>query len=188
MVFVTRFLALALVFSAGCSFALGGPDPARPKYKPPQCDTGKGLVVVDGLFATAAGLTAISLMGSSNSGEREAAIAPVILGAIFAGAALRGSSVVNDCRKAMDEYVASTEAPPVLPPPVLKPTRKRVVEREQPVVEPAVATPEPAVAQPEPPPVQAPPPPPPPPAPKPQPQPKAKVDAAPWGEFWKELP
>lgn len=165
---MARLLSIVLALSAGCSFALGGPDAQRPKGRPPQCDTGKGLVVVDALFATGLGIAALSLAGSSNSSEKDVALVPLIVGGLYAGAALRGNNVVNECRKAQDEFVADSEPPPQMPPP-------RVVAKEAraPEVAPAAAP----APKPEPKP-----------EPRPEPRPEPKPEPGPWSEFWKELP
>ena len=169
----------------GCAFGLTGPDPNRPQGKVPECDTGKGLVVLDGMVATAAGIVAIGL---ASADEGEAALIPLSLGALYIGGAILGNNRVNECRKAMGEfesYMAARE---------IDDTERRPVRRVQPpesppsvaVVPPPVAPPPAPVAAPVPPaatvptpkPAVAPAKPAPPPAP-------AKRDDE-WSDFWQE--
>jgi hypothetical protein len=179
-VLVRRWLVLASLTLAGCSLALSGPDPNRPHNKAPQCDTGKGLVALDYVLAAGMGVTAIALGSSNNSGG--AVVVPVLAGVAFVAAAVHGNSVVDSCRKEMNEYAAESDAPPE-PPPRIPPPRVPAV---------AASTPPPA--------------PPPPPRPRPQPEPEqqqqqqpqqqpaheppppAKDKDDPWASFWKETP
>ena len=176
---MARWLSLVCVFATGCSLALSGPDPARPKNQAPQCDTGKGLVTIDALFATTLGVTAAALAGSSSSSTQGSAVVPVLFGAAFVASALRGNSVVNDCREAMAEYAGEEAHRP---------------DVEEPPPRPQLASVK--VKKPKPPPVPQPPPPPPSspspsslpaPATGPAPQPAAASSDA-WSEFWKEVP
>jgi hypothetical protein len=174
MVLVARWLYLACVFATGCSLALSGPDPQRPKNKAPECDTGKGLVTIDGLVAGTLGITAAALAGSSSSGTQSAALVPALFGAVFVASALRGNGVVNDCREAMADYTGDEPRPPIdAPRPQL--ASIKVKKPTPPTV------PSPAAPPPPPPPASAPPPPPPPAQPA-----AASADA--WSEFWKEVP
>src|SRR5512146_476627 len=83
------FLVLSLIpgLAGGCSFALSGPDPKAPRTQTPTCDTSKSLVVVDGVLATAAGVTMLGV--GANDGA--AALVPAAIGALFIGAAIHGS-------------------------------------------------------------------------------------------------
>ena len=144
---VARLLLFAFMLSAGCSFALAGPDPARPRGKPPQCDSGKGLVTLDALVATGLGIGGLSLLSSSDSSSHGAAVVPLLLGALYTGAALRGNSVVNACREEQATFVAYQQEPAAPP---LPPKPRVVASAPPPVVSPA---PEP---KPEPPPEPAP--------------------------------
>lgn len=165
---------------AGCSMALSGPSPDRPRNKPPQCDTSKGLVFVDGLIASTLGIVAASV--ASNNGSE--AIIPLLGSGVFLVSALHGNSVVNECNRENANYNAELaaasdpEAAPRAPmvavqpryeqPPVVQPPP--VVRSAPPVMQPA-----PPVAQP------------PPPVPEPKPQPAAS-SSEPWAAFWKESP
>lgn len=156
MGFVWRTVLLALL--GACSFALSGPQPNRPRGVVPQCDTGKGLVVLDGLDAAALGVAGLALAGSNNG---SAAVLPIALAAAFVGAAAHGSHVVDECRDAMDAYANETR--PVEP-----------IAHEAPPEEPEPpAAPPPVVIKPKPQPVAA---------PKP-----APAAAAPWPDFWQEV-
>ncbi len=93
---------------AGCSFALGGPDPRRPPNQAPSCDTGKTAVVLDGVMATSAGVTTLAVGSVSGA----AALVPAVIGAVFVGAAIHGNNVVNACRAANAEYLATLDAQP----------------------------------------------------------------------------
>lgn len=167
---------------SGCSFTLSGPDPARPRYKPPECDTGKGLVVVDSLIGTALGITALALVGGNNGSS---AIAPALLGAIFIGAAIHGNGTVDRCRTELDQFAAATRAPaPTLAAddaPPEPPTARPAARSAPPPPEPLAARP---AAHSAPPPPE--PPPAPPPADKPEPPP-ARVEAGAWKDFWREV-
>src|SRR5262245_39037251 len=107
---MSRWL-LVLGLLGACSFSLGGPDPKRPATQAPTCDTGKGLVVVDGLFASAAGVTTLAV-GADNGA---AAIVPAAIGALFVAAAIHGNRVVDECRTANEDYVAAVRASQVPP-------------------------------------------------------------------------
>ena len=192
-----RWLAvLALV--GGCSFALSGPDPDRPRNQAPRCDTTKGLVVLDGLMATAMGVVALTLVDTE---EPAIALLPAAIGALYVGGAIRGNSNVNACRTEMDGF-AMGRTPP-LPdesePAAVAASRPMVtapVATEPPAPVPAVnaqpGSPAPPLVTPPPaPPTAQPPPPAPGPmtmrprAPAPPPRPAPSDDA--WGEFWKEV-
>lgn len=108
-----RWLAVMLLFS-GCAFGLSGPDPDRPRSKMPKCDTGKGMVVLDGVMAATAGIVAISLAGDT---EPAVALLPMSIGAIYAAGALRGNNNVNKCRAAMAEYESYAAVQGTMPPP-----------------------------------------------------------------------
>ncbi len=154
---------------SGCSLALSGPSPDRPRNKVPQCDTSKGLVVVDGLIATTLGIVAASVAASNNGG---AAVLPLLGAGVFTASAIHGNNVVNACNREMGNYeseVAAARSP--LPP------------DEEP--RPAAVAMQPALALPSQPQPQAP--------PQPQPQappapPTHEAAAEPWAAFWKETP
>ena len=198
-----RWLPVLLIVS-GCAFGLSAPDPDRPRSERPKCDTGKGLILLDGLMAATAGVVAISLAGET---EPAVALLPLSVGAIYAGGAMRGASNVNKCRKAMAEYesyVAAHETlppgadyaapprrPPIGPPigtPIAEQGLEHAVEpgaqpQPQQALAPMVAAPPPPIAAPaQPPPVKpaakAPP-------AKPQPPPPPKDDE--WADFWREV-
>ena len=176
-------LALALLW-AGCSLALDGPDPNRPRNRPPDCDTNKGRVALDSVVG--GGFAAVGLASLNNQDNEAAGITLVISGLYFL-AAVHGNSTVNACRHAVAEY----NGQPMLD----------VAAR--PAVAPRVAAPPPSPPQPQaaaapPPPEPEPEPPTPTPTPTPTPKstpkstPKATPKPAPaddpWADFWKELP
>jgi hypothetical protein len=89
-----------LLLSSGCAFGLTGPDPDRPSTTAPECDTGKGLVVLDSVMAVTAGIVALSLTSESEP----VALVPLAIGGLYLGGAIKGNNSVNRCRKAMGEY------------------------------------------------------------------------------------
>ena len=108
-----RWVAVLLVLYAGCAFSISGPDPNRPRGQAPQCDTGKGLVVLDGLVAATAGVIAIGVA----SDEPALALLPAAIGAIYVGGAVSGNSKANQCQKALEEHASMTAAADVFPRP-----------------------------------------------------------------------
>ena len=105
------WLSVMLLFS-GCAFGLSGPGADHPRSKMPKCDTGKGLVVLDGAMAATAGAVAISLAGEN---ESSIALLPLGIGALYVAGAVSGNTKVNKCRQAMadyEEYLAAREALP----------------------------------------------------------------------------
>jgi hypothetical protein len=102
---MTRW-CIVLGLLAGCSFSLSGPEPSRPRLQRPKCDSDKGLVVVDGVLATAMGITTIGVAAGGSS----SAILPAILGAVFMGAAIHGSHTVDACRADLVAYAAESAA------------------------------------------------------------------------------
>lgn len=107
-----RWLVVLLLFS-GCAFGLSGPDPDRPRNQPPKCDTGKGLVVLDGVVAATSGILALSLAGDT---EPAIALLPASIGALYLAGAITGNSKVNRCRAATSEYEQYTAARETLHP------------------------------------------------------------------------
>ena len=104
---------VVLFLASGCAFSLSGPDPDRPQGQAPQCDTGKGLVVLDGLVAATAGVIAVAVAGESEPGI---ALLSLSIGALYAGGAIRGNSNVNNCRAAMEGYESYLASRSVVPP------------------------------------------------------------------------
>lgn len=195
-----------LLVTSGCAFGISGPDPERPRTEVPKCDTGKGMVALDGLTGTLLGLGSLAAFGDDATG-----VGVLLAGAsalYFAGAA-HGNSAANSCQAAFEDYniaihqqpqpeVAESPAPRLA---VKKPPKKK------PVAEPAVEPTPQEQLDPQPPPEPTPPqyttphaPPEPtaPPYTTPRPVP-AKAPPAPpaapkdpdaedWSSFWKELP
>ena len=160
---VARSLLLACLCSTGCALTLQGPAEHRPRNKPPECDTGKGLVTLDTITGVGLSVLALGLASSNNDGGPAAVSA--LVAASFFGSAIHGNNNVNECRKAMLDY--GSEAPIEAPPPPLPvqpmtPIAIAPISQRPPVVAPAAT-------------------PPPPPPPPPQ-------DSSPWSEFWKEAP
>jgi hypothetical protein len=96
-----HLLVWLLIGASGCSLALDGPKPNRPQGYAPKCDDNKGLVVADGLLATAVGIGALSAFGSE---EVEAGVTLGLIGVAFAASAVRGNGVVNECRAENARY------------------------------------------------------------------------------------
>jgi hypothetical protein len=101
---MSRSLLVAALLSCwGCAFSLDGPDPKRPRNRVPRCDTSKGLVALDGVMATAFGVTALAV----SSEEPAVALFPLALGALYVGGAISGNRSVDACRRAIAEYEQS---------------------------------------------------------------------------------
>ncbi len=105
---------VVLLLVSGCAFGIEGPDPARPRSQMPRCDTGKGLVVLDGVMAATAGALALSLVDTS---EPAVALLPASIGALYLAGAVRGNGAANRCRAAMDDFESYQAARDTLPPP-----------------------------------------------------------------------
>jgi len=103
---MTRW-CLVLGLLTSCSFSLGGPDPARPRLQKPTCDTEKNLVVIDGLLATTGAITTLALAADNDM----VAVLPAVLAAVFLGAAIHGSHVVDACRNDHERYLAEMATP-----------------------------------------------------------------------------
>lgn len=192
---------LAIIGTSGCSLALDGPKPNRPKNYAPKCDDSKGLVVADGLLATAVGIGSLSAFGQDEPS------AGVILGLIalgFTASAVRGNGVVNECRE--EQALFAQENVPFAPPEDedTRPTAGQPVRTANRPTRPPVATAPEAPADPysEPrsePPVPARPVAParpptsapatiPPPTPAAKPPAPAAIDPDAWRDFWTEVP
>lgn len=105
---MSRWLLAAVVLGCwGCAFSLDGPDPQRPRNRVPRCDTSKGLVALDGVMATAFGVTTLAVAAE---GEPAAALIPLGIGALYLGGAVAGNRSVDACRKALEEYDQSYDA------------------------------------------------------------------------------
>lgn len=105
---------VVLLLVSGCAFGIEGPDPSRPRSQMPRCDTGKGLVVLDGVMAATAGALALSLVDTS---EPAVALLPASIGALYLAGAVRGNGAANRCRAAMDDFESYQAARDTLPPP-----------------------------------------------------------------------
>jgi hypothetical protein len=162
----------------GCAFSIQGPSPDRPRNQIPKCDTGKGLVALDGVMATSSGIVAMSLVANDLGA---AALLPLGIGALYLAGAVHGSRAADACRAEIDEFESSLAARDTLRLNAPEPPQPRpaVVDAQpQPPIPVAVQPPPP------PPPQQAPAPPPPKPAAKPAPKPKQDDD---WRDFWREV-
>lgn len=106
-----RSLALvsALVLavpSAGCALvAAKAPSGTRRPLEPPQCNEGKGAVVLDGVAATLFGVG--MLAAADDSGE--AAVGLGLMAGLFAVSAAIGNGSANKCRAALAEYSAHVD-------------------------------------------------------------------------------
>ncbi len=160
------FLLLGL---AGCSITLSGPDPNRPRASAPRCDSGKGLVVLDSVLGTVAGLVAIGVAGAGDS----AALVPAAMGVAFIAAAVHGNMVVDSCRAANDEFVAQMSREPRAPIiaefPEPQPVAQPMID-VQPRLQPVLPQSQPAQPQPAQPPA-----------------PSETQAPMPWAVFWKEV-
>jgi hypothetical protein len=173
---VARWFVLACVCTTGCSLALSGPHAKPPRNEPPQCDTGKGVVTLDAIAGVGFGITAAAMAGSNTNSS--AAFIPAAVAAAYFGAALRGNGVVNDCRKAMEEY--SAPPPASAPPSYGEETPMRSLAHARLAPTPAVVMPQPQLQPPQP---ESPQPEPPP----SQPATPSSAGGDPWVDFWKEV-
>lgn len=123
---------MALTAVAGCSFALSAPDPNRPKASAPECDTGKGLVGLDGLVGGSLAVAGLALLGND---EASGAAITGLLGVAFIASAVRGNTAVNECRTAIAAYHMQPYDPGPEEP-QLADERPRVRPRTQPAVKP----------------------------------------------------
>lgn len=189
---------LAIVGTSGCSLALDGPKPNRPRDYAPQCDDNKGLVFADGLLATAVGIGALTAFGQD---EPEGGVILGLIGVAFAASAVRGNRVVNECRG--EKALFAQNAVPFDPrdeqpgrPVAGGPAHPRAAANA-PVIPPPVAVAPPPNAPTDP--YVEPPPRPPAPAPatnKPPTSPRpvtttpapAELDPEAWRDFWTEVP
>ena len=191
----------------GCALGVSGPDPDRPRNEVPRCDTGKGAVALDGVWASLAGVGALAAFSNDESGT---GVALAGVTALFTATAVRGNNAANQCRAAFDEYAMETNRQqqrdliaqrPVSPVPLKRPPPKKVEkprvpdeeaepeEDTQPTVPPEYTVPRPPVpTKPvKPPPQPQPPPQTPPPPVTPKKPPPAAVDDD-WSDFWREAP
>jgi len=170
---------------AGCSLALSGPKPDRRLSERPDCDTGKGNVVIDGLVGS--GLAIGTLVAAANDSS-QAGIVLGLLSAVYIGSAVRGNTVVNECRAAFDSFDAEYQAPmredrvatrppvetPAAPPKVVLPPVAVAPPSAEDGEAPRATTPvTPEVA---------------PSRPPTPPTPPARKPAIDWQEFWREVP
>jgi hypothetical protein len=182
-----RALAMIAVWLGGCSIAIGGPDAKRAPRVRPDCDTGKGLVKLDG--ATAAGLGVLGLAVLPSSGSASSVLLEG--GALYAVSALAGNHVVDRCRQQYETFdreialalaapAATAPTPVQLPRPAAKQPAPAAVPRST-TVEPVPATTpdDPfhvAVGEPAPT------------VPRVPPRTPASAATSPWRDFWREVP
>jgi hypothetical protein len=192
-------LCLVASLASGCALGISAPNPDRPRNEVPECDTGKGAVALDGLWATLSGLGAIAAFGD---GEGGTGIALAGVAALFTATAVRGNGAANECRAAYDEFALENRRQPpnefvaerpVLPAPVKK--KPKPPKKVEPPSPDEIRVPDEEFAKPEPPPPEyASPRPPPVVTPvKPAPAPKKPAKQEPaddddWSSFWKEQP
>lgn len=172
---------VALLLFSGCAFGITAPDPDRPRSKMPECDTGKGLVVLDATVAAAAGLLALSLLDS----EPGIALVPASIGAVYAAGAIKGNASANKCKRAITEYQAyvASRAPSPMPGELRVP-RLAAPAPEAPPEPPAAAVASPTPADATVPAAASAPPAPRPAAPVP---PATRPADDEWAEFWREV-
>ena len=103
-----RHLFVLSLLSA-CSLGISGPAPDRPRREVPKCDSGKGLVAADGVFAAGLGLAGIAA-GAEGNGEVGGALA--LVGTAFLLSAVHGNTKANACREELVKF--ALETPPRL--------------------------------------------------------------------------
>lgn len=152
---MARFLGLLVTvgFSlacGGCSFLFADPPPSRHEtmlYF--DCTSTPGLEVADGVFGLSTALTGVTTLSQSEAeyqednpdGDRNTAAAvSFVMAGVFAGSAIYGIVVTENCKDAKDEL------------------RQRIMERERQGAKPVSAALPPAPLLPAPPPADAPPP------------------------------
>ncbi len=95
--------------SAGCSFALSGPDPKRVAGTAPRCDSGKGLIWIDSIYGMTMGLAGgVAYF----EGGGTASLVPMGISATYLLAAVLANGRVNRCREAfadLDEELRVSE-------------------------------------------------------------------------------
>ncbi len=99
-------IALVLIAAwslGGCALAISGPAPNRPPLEAPKCDTGKGPVVIDGLWATVFGIAALASFGAD---QPEVGLLTLGLGVAFVASATTGHSAATACQA---EFVAYSD-------------------------------------------------------------------------------
>ena len=97
---------LIAALSNGCSLSLQGPDPLRSAHVAPTCDTGKGPVAADWVFAGIAATIALTALGEDAG---EVAAISALTSVAFIASAARGNGVVNNCR---EDFAAYSPPPP----------------------------------------------------------------------------
>ena len=182
MASVSSVIAASVIsaLASGCALAITAPDPERPRLEIPKCDTGKGLVIADGLWGTLFGVAALAALANDESGPG------VALGGVSAlafASAVRGHKAADNCRAALDDYQAAVrEDVTTREIAAARRARERVDHAQLPV---RIAPQPPLAVKP----IRATPPAAPTPAPPPRakrPAPAASDDE--WSAFWKELP
>ncbi|HEU4611395.1 MAG TPA: hypothetical protein VFS15_04940, partial [Kofleriaceae bacterium] len=165
-----------------------------------RCDTGKGLVLLDGVMAATAGVIALSLVDTN---EPAIALLPASIGALYVAGAVSGNGAANRCRAAIDDYESYQAARDAVPPADDDEPRPRPRLPERPMAPasqpaasvataPATAAPAPAAPSNVPPaapaaaPVAAPAPASPARRPAPAPAPASASDDD-WSAFWREV-
>jgi len=180
----SRGLAVILGLALGaCSLSLDGPDPQRPRSKPPECDTGKGLVALDVVVGSGFALGGLAVL--DNGGAESSAI-PLAISGLYLLAALHGNNTANACRSAMAEFTdRATLEPPrtaTRPPRVKQQPAPAAPPQAQPQLDDDAADDAPLQ------PAKQQPPPPAPASAKQAPAPKPEPSDDRWRDFWKELP
>jgi hypothetical protein len=97
--------ALLLSLASACSLGITGPSPDRPRREVPKCDSGKGLVALDGLVGTSLAFAGIAVMGGGDTGPG-AALA--LAGGAFLLSAVHGNGNANACREEMVKFTLET--------------------------------------------------------------------------------
>jgi hypothetical protein len=102
--------AVVLLLLQGCAFGLQGPDPNRTRNELPKCDTGKGLVVLDGTMAALLGVSALGIAANDGGGL---ALLPAAIGAIYVGGAMGEFEQAYAARRVLPEGNEQAQQPPV---------------------------------------------------------------------------
>ncbi len=177
-----------------CSLSISAPAADRRRNQVPDCDTGKGLVAIDGLAAVGFGVGGLAAL-SEDQGTGAIAL---VGAALFTAAALHGSNNADKCKQAIADYgkEMATLAPDLTQAVEVRRTPKKrkpdptIVPQAEPPDEidatdpdptpatpatPADPTPEPAKPEPKKPDLK----------PEHKPEPRRPND---WGQFWREVP
>lgn len=98
-----------------CSWVLTDklPSDYSPKQmSEPRCDTGRGPMIADLVFAGVSGVSSAVELSSSEQNVKNAGFVDLAFGLVFAISAATGASWTGQCRAAIAEYDSRPHTPP----------------------------------------------------------------------------